>query len=94
MVSSHRRCASVSVVDPNPRRQQAASEVGIELVGSSPDEVARSGGWDTVIDCTGTAHSVEDGLSRVRRGGTFQQFEVAASDAQTRFSSFRIYNTS
>jgi 2-desacetyl-2-hydroxyethyl bacteriochlorophyllide A dehydrogenase len=84
--------ASVSVVDPKPQRQRAAREVGIELVGSSPDEVARPGGWDTVIDCTGAVEAVEDGLNRVRRGGTFQQFGVAPSDAQARFSPFRIYN--
>ncbi|HZL75360.1 MAG TPA: hypothetical protein VFB83_08285 [Propionibacteriaceae bacterium] len=36
--------------------------------------------------------AVEDGLHRVRRGGTFQQFGVAPSDAQARFSQFRIYN--
>ncbi|HEX3196084.1 MAG TPA: alcohol dehydrogenase catalytic domain-containing protein [Propionibacteriaceae bacterium] len=84
--------ASVSVVDPNPRPQQAAREVGIELVASPPDELARSGGWDTVIDCTGAVQAVEDGLSRVRRGGTFQQFGVAAGDAEAKFSPFRIYN--
>jgi 2-desacetyl-2-hydroxyethyl bacteriochlorophyllide A dehydrogenase len=84
--------ASVTVVDPNPQRRQAARDVGIDLVGSSPDELARSGGWDTVIDCTGAVAAVEDGLNRVRRGGTFQQFGVAPSDAQAKFSPFRIYN--
>jgi threonine dehydrogenase-like Zn-dependent dehydrogenase len=79
-------------VDPKPQRQQAAREVGIDSVGSSPDEVARPGGWDTVIDCTGAVEAVEDGLNRVRRGGTFQQFGVAPSDARAKFSPFRIYN--
>src|SRR4029450_13406130 len=59
---------------------------------SSPDEVARPGGWDTVIDCTGGVEAVEDGLNRVRRGGRFQQFGVAPSDARAKFSPFRIYN--
>jgi 2-desacetyl-2-hydroxyethyl bacteriochlorophyllide A dehydrogenase len=84
--------ASVTVVDPNPQRLQAAGDVGVELVGKSADEVARPGGWDTVIDCTGAVEAIEDGLRRVRRGGTFQQFGVAASDAQASFSPFRIYN--
>lgn len=84
--------ASVSVVDPNPKRRQAARDVGIELVGSNAEEVARSGGWDTVIDCTGAVQAIEDGLQRVRRGGTFQQFGVAANEAQAAFSPFRIYN--
>ena len=86
-----RGAASVSVVD-QAQRQQAARDVGIDLVGSSPDELARSGGWDTVIDCTGAVAAVGDGLNRVRRGGTFQQFGVAPSDAQAKFSPFRMYN--
>lgn len=84
--------ASVTVVDTNPQRRQAAREVGIESVASDADEVTRPGGWDTVIDCTGAIRAIEDGLTRVRRGGTFQQFGVAASDAQAKFSPFRIYN--
>jgi 2-desacetyl-2-hydroxyethyl bacteriochlorophyllide A dehydrogenase len=84
--------ASVSIVDPNPQRRQAAREVGIKLVGGNADEVSRPGGWDTVIDCTGAVQAIEDGLMRVRRGGTFQQFGVAPNDAQARFSPFRVYN--
>jgi 2-desacetyl-2-hydroxyethyl bacteriochlorophyllide A dehydrogenase len=84
--------ASVTIVDSNPQRLDAAREVGIELLGNNADEVARPGGWDTVIDCTGSVSAIEDGLRRVRRGGTFQQFGVAASDASATFSPFRIYN--
>jgi threonine dehydrogenase-like Zn-dependent dehydrogenase len=79
-------------VDPNPKRRQAARDVGIELIGRNAEEVARSGGWDTVIDCTGAVQAIEDGLKRVRRGGTFQQFGVASNEAQAAFSPFRIYN--
>ena len=84
--------ASVTIVDSNPQRLDAAREVGIELLGNNADEVTRPGGWDTVIDCTGSVSAIEDGLRRVRRGGTFQQFGVAASDASATFSPFRIYN--
>jgi 2-desacetyl-2-hydroxyethyl bacteriochlorophyllide A dehydrogenase len=84
--------ASVTVVDRNPSRLEAASEVGVEILGTSADEVLRSGGWDTVIDCTGVVAAIEDGVTRVRRGGTFLQFGVAPTDAQARFSPFRIYN--
>ncbi len=45
-----------------------------------------------VIDCTGVVGAIEDGLGRVRRGGTFQQFGVAPTDARAGFSPFRIYN--
>jgi 2-desacetyl-2-hydroxyethyl bacteriochlorophyllide A dehydrogenase len=84
--------ASVTVIDRNPSRLEVAKEVGVELVASSADEVQRPGGWDTVIDCTGVVAAIEDGLSRVRRGGTFQQFGVAPTDARASFSPFRVYN--
>ena len=45
-----------------------------------------------VIDCTGAVPAIEDGLRRVRRGGTFQQFGVAATEATATFSPFRVYN--
>jgi 2-desacetyl-2-hydroxyethyl bacteriochlorophyllide A dehydrogenase len=84
--------ASVTVIDRNPSRLEAAQEVGIELVATSAEEVRRPGGWDTVIDCTGVVAAIEDGLTRVRRGGTFQQFGVAPTDARASFSPFRVYN--
>lgn len=84
--------ASVTVVDRNPARLQVAAEVGVELVATAAAEVARPGGWDTVIDCTGVVAAIEDGLTQVRRGGTFQQFGVAPTDAHATFSPFRVYN--
>jgi len=84
--------ASVTVVDRNPSRLEAAQEVGVEQVTTSADDVRRPGGWDTVIDCTGVVAAIEDGLRRVRRGGTFQQFGVAPTDARATYSPFRVYN--
>lgn len=45
-----------------------------------------------MIDCTGVVAAIEDGLRRVRRGGVFQQFGVAPTDARATFSPFRVYN--
>lgn len=84
--------ASVTVVDRNPGRLELAREVGVEQVVLSADDAEHRGGWDVVIDCTGVVAAIEDGLTRVRRGGTFQQFGVAPSDATARFSPFGIYN--
>ena len=84
--------ASVTVVDRLPDRREAARRVGVPTVATSADDVQRPGGWDIVIDCTGAPAAIADGLSRVRRGGTFQQFGVAPADASVTFSPFRIYN--
>lgn len=45
-----------------------------------------------MVDCTGVVAAIEDGLSRVAPGGTFQQFGVSAEKAEARFSPYRVYN--
>ncbi len=84
--------ASVSVVDLNPARLETAKELGCSATVTSADELDRPRGWDIVVDATGVVAAIEDGLTRVGRGGTFQQFGVANEDAVARFSPFRVYN--
>ncbi|GAA3219294.1 zinc-dependent alcohol dehydrogenase family protein [Pseudonocardia petroleophila] len=84
--------ASVSMVDLNPARLETAKELGCTHTVTSADELEQRRGWDNVVDCTGVVAAIEDGLGRVIRGGTFQQFGVANEDAVARFSPFRVYN--
>lgn len=84
--------ASVSVVDLNPQRLAVADKLGADVVATAADDLDRPQGWEVVIDCTGVVAAIEDGLTRVRRGGTFQQFGVAPSEATASFSPFRVYN--
>lgn len=82
--------AGVTVVDPNAARLQAARAVGVPTTLASADEADRAE-WDVVIDCTGVIAAIEDGLARVKPGGTFQQFGVAPAEAMARYSPFRVY---
>ncbi|MFJ9613919.1 zinc-dependent alcohol dehydrogenase family protein [Streptomyces noursei] len=84
--------ASLSVVDLNTDRLRVAEQLGADATAVSAAELDRPQGWETVIDCTGAIPVIEDGLTRVRRGGTFQQFGVAPSAAAASFSPFRVYN--
>lgn len=84
--------ASVSMVDLNPARLATAEELGCTAAVGSADELSQPRGWDNVIDCTGVVAAIEDGLSRVIRGGTFQQFGVAGEQATARFSPFTVYH--
>lgn len=84
--------ASVSVVDTNPARLAVVRALGADASAASADELDRPEGWEIVIDCTGSIAAVEDGLARVRRGGTYQQFGVAPAAARATISPFRIYN--
>ncbi|RDI63923.1 zinc-dependent alcohol dehydrogenase family protein [Nocardia pseudobrasiliensis] len=84
--------ASVSVIDLNAGRLEVARILGADAASTSADDLDRPEGWEIVIDCTGAIPAIEDGLARVRRGGTFQQFGVAAAQDRAAVSPFRIYN--
>lgn len=85
---------SVNVVDLNPKRLETARELGCSATATSADELTEGfpRGWDVVVDCTGVAAAISDGLSRVGRGGTFLQFGVAAYDARVQIEPYKIYN--
>lgn len=85
--------ASVSVVDLNPARLETARTLGCDAAVADAGALDRARGWDVVIDCTGVVAAIEDGLSRVGAGGTFQQFGVSAEKAVARFEPYRVYNS-
>ncbi|MDX6310466.1 MAG: hypothetical protein QOI06_3512 [Nocardioidaceae bacterium] len=84
--------ASVSVVDRLEDRLSFALSFGVDNAASSADELDRPEGFEVVIDATGAMPAIHDGLARVRRGGVFLQFGVAAEDDQASFSPFAVYN--
>lgn len=85
---------SVSVVDHNPARLAGATAAGADHVALSADELDRPEGWEVVVDATGAPPAIEDGLRRVRRGGTFLVFGVADQQATAAFSPFASTTTS
>jgi 2-desacetyl-2-hydroxyethyl bacteriochlorophyllide A dehydrogenase len=82
---------SVSMVDLNPERLATAKRLGCSAAVASADELSAPRGWDIVIDCTGVAAAIQDGLTRVGRGGTFLQFGVAKYDARVVIEPYEIY---
>lgn len=84
--------ASIEVVDINPDRLATAKTLGCTGTAASADELNRPAGWDVVVDATGNAHAIQDGLNRVAKGGTFLQFGVADSTARATIEPFKIYN--
>jgi 2-desacetyl-2-hydroxyethyl bacteriochlorophyllide A dehydrogenase len=88
----HQAAGSVSVVDHNPARLAGALAAGAHHVAIRADELDHPEGWEAVIDATGSPQAIEDGLRRVRRGGSFLLFGVADQAATASFSPFRIYN--
>ena len=84
--------ASVDVVDINPERLATAEKLGCSQAGLSADELGRPAGWDVVVDATGNAAAIQDGLERVAKAGTFLQFGVSDYATTATISPYRIYN--
>ncbi|MFZ3571297.1 zinc-dependent alcohol dehydrogenase family protein [Streptomyces sp. BH097] len=84
--------ASVDVVDLNPDRLATAQHLGVSASAANPDELDRPTGWDVVIDATGNAAAIQDGLGRVAKAGTFLQFGVADYATRVEIDPYRIYN--
>jgi len=83
---------TVDVVDINPERLATASRLGCSATAASAVELDRPRGWDVVIDATGNQRAIQDGLSRVAKGGTFLQFGVADYAARASIEPYRIYH--
>lgn len=82
--------ASVTIVDLNEDRLTVAEECGITLRYTNADDADRDK-WDVVIDATGNIKAIEDGLTRVKPAGYFQNFGVAPADKMAQYSPFRVY---
>lgn len=84
--------ASVDVLDVNPDRLTTAVKLGVSRSAASADELETLRGWDVVVDATGNAGAIQDGLGRVAKGGTFLQFGVADYATKAVIEPYRIYN--
>ena len=90
-LARHAGAASVDMVDKNPVRFELAKRLAADRIADTADQFDRSDGWDVVIDATGVVAAIEDGLRRVRRGGTFLVFGVASGEARAKLSPFDVY---
>jgi 2-desacetyl-2-hydroxyethyl bacteriochlorophyllide A dehydrogenase len=84
--------AAVDVVDLNPQRLATARLLGCNATAESADELDRPQGWELVIDATGSGAAIQDGIGRVRPGGTFLQFGVSSYATRVTIEPYRIYN--
>ncbi|WP_105975120.1 zinc-dependent alcohol dehydrogenase family protein [Streptomyces geranii] len=84
--------ASVDVVDINAQRLSTAQLLGVSGSATNAAELDRPQGWDVVIDATGNAAAIQDGLDRVAKAGTFLQFGVADYATRVTIDPYRVYN--
>jgi 2-desacetyl-2-hydroxyethyl bacteriochlorophyllide A dehydrogenase len=84
--------AAVDMLDVNPERLATAVKLGCSRSAAGADELETVRGWDVVVDATGNAAAIQDGLGRVAKGGTFLQFGVADYATTAVIEPYRIYN--
>lgn len=84
--------AGVDILDINPERLGTARKLGVSRAAAHADEFDRPEGWEFVIDATGNAAAIQDGLGRVAKGGTFLQFGVADYATTAVIEPYKIYN--
>ncbi|MFE4654713.1 zinc-dependent alcohol dehydrogenase family protein [Streptomyces sp. NPDC056707] len=91
-LAKHTGAAGVDVLDINAERLKTAARLGCSRSAASADELETERGWDVVIDATGNARAIQDGLGRVAKGGTFLQFGVADYATTAVIEPYKIYN--
>ena len=84
--------ASVDMIDLNDDRLATAKQLGVTRSANSAAELDMPRGWDLVIDATGNAKAIQDGIGRVGKGGTFLQFGVSDYAARATIEPYKIYN--
>ncbi|SOD63993.1 2-desacetyl-2-hydroxyethyl bacteriochlorophyllide A dehydrogenase [Streptomyces zhaozhouensis] len=84
--------SGVDVVDINPDRLATAAALGCSETAGNADELDRPDGWDIVVDATGNAAAIQDGIGRVAKAGTFLQFGVADYATTAVIEPYKIYN--
>jgi threonine dehydrogenase-like Zn-dependent dehydrogenase len=84
--------ASVDMIDVNEERLATARTLGCSSAVTAADELDRPRGWELVVDATGVAAAIQDGLGRVAPGGTFLQFGVSSYATRVSIEPYRIYH--
>ncbi|MGK5529038.1 zinc-dependent alcohol dehydrogenase family protein [Streptomyces sp. URMC 129] len=84
--------SGVDIVDLNPDRLATARALGCSRAAAGADAFDRPEGWEFVIDATGNAAAIQDGLGRVAKAGTFLQFGVADYAARATIEPYLIYH--
>ena len=90
-LACHLGAHRLDVVDTNADRLPAARRVGAAAATRPEGLPAGRADWDLVVDATGAAAAITDGVSRVQRGGTFLQIGVAPADAVVPLSPYQLF---
>src|SRR6266566_2578411 len=82
----------VDTVERVPERRTLATAFGAARSAGTADELAQPGGWDVVIEASGSESGVETALKVVRRAGRIHIFGVAPPAARAQFSPYEFFD--
>ena len=80
-VLRHVGTADISMVDLDPKRAAVAAAIASQRVVTDLDELGDGRRWDIVFEATGSARAVEQGFTRVAKGGRLIVMGVAPRGA-------------
>ncbi|MBV6760202.1 alcohol dehydrogenase catalytic domain-containing protein [Rhodococcus opacus] len=83
--------ARVDVVDRNPERHSRAAHFGAHRTAADHTALDQPGGWDLVVEATGSVGGFEAGLAAVRQSGRFHVFGVSSPEATAKVSPYAIF---
>lgn len=84
--------ARVDVLEQRPDRRQAAVAFGADRTAGEVGQLEQAGGWQVVVDATGSPSAIQQGLSLVRRAGTFAIFGVSSAEARVTLSPYEVFS--
>ncbi|NYI70523.1 2-desacetyl-2-hydroxyethyl bacteriochlorophyllide A dehydrogenase [Naumannella cuiyingiana] len=83
--------AEAYLIEPHARRRERGLELGARGAAGSVTELAGPAQFDLVLDASGAPAAVADGLSRLRKRGTFLQMGVLPTGAEQAYSPYHLY---
>jgi NADPH2:quinone reductase len=82
--------ASLTVLERNKARRELVSGLGVDHTASGFADLGDEE-FDVVVDATGLAPVIEDGITRTAPGGRFLLIGVAPADAAVSMSPYRLF---
>jgi 2-desacetyl-2-hydroxyethyl bacteriochlorophyllide A dehydrogenase len=87
----HLGALAVDIVDPNEERRTMAAKLTTGEVTAYADAHGPHARWDLVVDASGSPAAIEDGIGRVRAGGTYVQLGVAPNRATVAVEPYELF---
>ncbi|EZA51348.1 hypothetical protein DMN91_002032 [Ooceraea biroi] len=80
---------TVTISEPQQKRRELVSTLGLDYQVKSPDEVKEE--FDLAVDCSGSAPAMERAVSLLNHGGRLCVFGVANPNAKLTIEPFQVY---